>query len=125
MVRAYKVVPLTDIDYKITAVECFENKVYAGDNKGVISLYNISQPESPVESLVPTQITTKISKTRIEKLRIAPETNTIFALSDGNLIYFDSDYLSNQRALGKSVNLFTINEAGGGGNVLLVQRKKI
>jgi hypothetical protein len=49
MVKAYKVVPLSDIDYKITAVECHEDKVYAGDNKGLITLYNIAHPESQLE----------------------------------------------------------------------------
>ena len=49
----------------------------------------------------------------------------IFAQSDGNLNYYDCDYLSNTKTLGKSVNLFALNEAGGGNNVLVVQRKKI
>ena len=41
MVKAYKVQTLTDIDYKITAVECFKDRVYAGDNKGMIVAYVI------------------------------------------------------------------------------------
>ena len=46
MVKAYKVLPLTDIDYKITAVEWFNDRVYAGDNKGMIVLYAIQNPDT-------------------------------------------------------------------------------
>lgn len=126
MARVYRIVPLLESENRITALECLRGKIYTGDSKGQITCYTLVRAGTPDETLAPTQIGSKLGRSRIEKLKGDKGINILYAFSEGTLVAFDTDLLEEVMSFGKNFSGFAINEHPSYvGRICTVQKRKI
>lgn len=125
MAQLYTIHHLLNIDYRLTALEAARNKVFIGDTKGQIFMYNILNPGTQNETLIQSPSTGRLGKSKFEKIKADKERSVIFAISEGLLAAFDMNDLEEVQSFNKNNNCFSINEAPGyGGEMCVVQNKK-
>ena len=125
MAQVYTIHSLTSADYRCTALEAARNRLYMGDTKGNVFMYNILNPGTSQETLVQTQSVARHGRSKFDKIKADKERGVLFVLSEGFLAAYELDGLEEVQNFGKNNNLFSINEAANyGGEVCVVQNKK-
>lgn len=125
MAQVYTIHHLNATEYRLTALEAARNKLFIGDTKGNIFMYNIVNPGTNQETLVQTQATARHGKSKFDKIKADKERGVLFVLSEGFLAAYDLNDLEEVQNFGKNNNTFSINEAPNyGGEVAVVQNKK-
>jgi hypothetical protein len=129
MDKVYNIVPLLDLNFRLTALEILDSLVYTGDTKGTITAFSFSSSGSevsPSQHLISSGPSIKPFKGRVEKLRADTSYKMIYGFSEGSLSAFDALSLEEVQNFGKNFNAFAVNEDERfGGKVCVVFKKKM
>lgn len=110
-------------DIKMTCIDCVDNYLVAGDEKGYIYSYEINQ--NNIISLSHCQL---ISKGKIEQIKCLPHLNDAFVLVNGILyVYsvprFDLKYKFENKEF-QNIHKFVMNDFANCQNQMLIVNKK-
>lgn len=124
-VDVYKVAEVGAFDFKVTALDSFNSRIFVGDAKGNLYSYALTKSRSGQASIAQ-QSSVRVSKAKIDRLKCEPAANVIYIYSAETLTSYDMMLFEEVQAIGKGISIFATNDSPRyPGSLASVSRRKV
>lgn len=124
-VNVYKVAEVGSFDFKITALDAYNSRIFVGDPKGNLYSYALVRSRTGVTTLAQ-QSSVRVSKAKIDRIKCEPAANILYMLSNESLSCYDMMLFEEVQAIGRGISIFATNESSRyPGSLAAVSRRKI